>query len=137
VKPDEIIAALGLEKHPEGGWYRETWRDAPADGSRGVGTAIYYFLTRGQRSHWHRIDAVEHWHYHAGDPIELKIHHDGKTETHLLGPDFANGHEPQIMVPPGAWQAAVSTGEWTLVGCTVAPAFSFEKFELAPEGWEP
>jgi predicted cupin superfamily sugar epimerase len=137
VKANQVIDALGLEKHPEGGWFRETWRDAPADGSRGVGTAIYYFLGRGDRSHWHRLDAVEHWHYHAGDPIELRIHQDGVTETIILGPNITAGHHPQVTVPPDAWQTAVSTGEWTLAGCTVAPAFLYEKFEMAPEGWQP
>ena len=130
---DEIVAALDLKPHPEGGWYRETYRgDAPA-GGRAATTAIYYLLRRGERSHWHRVDASEIWHWYAGDPLELRIGRD----TVKLGGDIAAGERPQAVVPPFAWQAARSLGAWTLVGCTVAPAFEFAGFELAPPGWEP
>jgi uncharacterized protein len=130
---DDIIAALELKPHPEGGWYRETYRsDAPAR-TRAATTAIYYLLRAGERSHWHRVDAAEIWHWYGGDPLELRI----GRETVRLGNDLAAGERPQAVVPPFAWQAARSLGVWTLVGCTVSPAFEFAGFELAPEGWEP
>jgi uncharacterized protein len=134
----EIIARLELKPHPEGGHYRETFRDtrAGADG-RAFSTAIYFLLARGERSHWHRIDAIEVWHYYAGDALALHIAEDGHSRTIRLGPDLAAGEVPQIVVPPQAWQAAETTGDWTLVGCTVAPGFDFAKFELAPKGWVP
>lgn len=134
----EIVRALGLAPHPEGGFYRETWRDAPGDGSRGAGTAIYFLLTRERASRWHRVDATEIWHFHAGAPLELRISEGGRTaRTEILGPDLAADARPQRIVPPGAWQAARSLGEWTLAGCTVSPAFEFARFELAPEGFDP
>ncbi|QPF85315.1 cupin domain-containing protein [Bradyrhizobium genosp. L] len=135
----EIIARLALAPHPEGGHYRETFRDQNSDcRGRAASTAIYFLLARGERSHWHRIDAVEVWHHYAGAPLTLRISQDGRMQHRItLGPDVAGGEQPQIIVPPGAWQAAESTGDWTLVGCTVAPGFEFEKFELAPRGWEP
>jgi uncharacterized protein len=135
----EIIARLELKPHPEGGHYRETFRDkrTVANG-RSSATAIYFLLARGERSHWHRIDAVEVWHYYAGAPLILQIAHEGCTRhTVRLGPDVAGGERPQAIVPASAWQAAESTGDWTLVGCTVAPGFEFANFELAPKGWEP
>jgi predicted cupin superfamily sugar epimerase len=133
----EIIRTLGLAPHPEGGHFRETWRDGDG-GARGHGTAIYFLLQEGERSHWHRVDAVEIWHFHAGAPLVLRQSPDGKAQTEaLLGPDLAAGQRPQLIVPPGHWQAAESAGAWTLVGCTVSPAFQFEQFELAPPGWEP
>lgn len=133
------IAALGLQPHPEGGWYAEVWRDAPADGSRGVGTAIYFLLEADQVSHWHRVDAAETWHHYAGAPLALLIAPDdaGPVTTTRLGPDLAAGERPQGTVPAGAWQAARPLGGPVLVGCTVAPAFRFEGFELAPPDWEP
>lgn len=133
----EIIRTLGLQPHPEGGHFRETWREG--DGTRrGSGTAIYFLLQQGERSHWHRVDAAEIWHFHAGAPLILRQSPDGATESAaLLGPDLAAGQRPQLIVPPGHWQAAESTGAWTLVGCTVSPAFQFERFELAPAGWQP
>ena len=135
----EIIARLELRPHPEGGHYRETFRDQTTDANgRSRSTLIYFLLARGERSHWHRIDAVEMWHYYAGAPLTLKIAQDGEPPRSItLGPDVANGEQPQAIVPAGAWQAAESTGDWTLVGCTVAPGFEFAKFELAPKGWEP
>jgi predicted cupin superfamily sugar epimerase len=133
---DEIIDALELRPHPEGGWFAETWRDEGRP--RGAGTAIYFLLRAGERSHWHRVDAAETWHHYAGAPLELAIARDGgPVTTAVLGIDLAAGQRPQATVPAGAWQAAVSTGPFTLVGCTVAPAFEFEGFELAPPGWEP
>ncbi|MEJ2121873.1 MAG: cupin domain-containing protein [Alphaproteobacteria bacterium] len=136
---DAVIAALDLAPHPEGGHFREVYRHAPPDGGRGDCTSIYYLLRAGERSAWHRVtDAVEIWQFHAGDPLALSISADGKSvEAHLLGADLANGAQPQAVVPAGAWQSAESKGEWTLVGCTVAPAFVFDAFEMAPEGWEP
>ena len=135
----DIIAQLELKPHPEGGYYRETFRDVRADAhGRAVSTAIYYLLARGDRSHWHRIDAVEIWHYYSGAPLTLRIANDG-CAPHIitLGPDVAAGHRPQAIVPSGAWQAAESTGDWTLVGCTVAPAFEFARFEMAAKDWQP
>jgi predicted cupin superfamily sugar epimerase len=136
---DEVVAALGLSPHPEGGCFRESFRDRGAGGGRGAFTAIYYLLRRGERSAWHRIrDAAEIWHHYAGAPLDLRISADGRTVSHQrLGPGLGSGERPQALVPSGAWQSAVSCGEWTLVGCTVAPAFEFSAFELAPQGWEP
>ncbi len=135
---DEIIALLGLAPHPEGGYFRETFRDVAPDGGRGASTAIYFLLKAGERSHWHTVDAVEMWHWHAGAPLRLSIATPGETaRTLLLGADLAAGQRPQGVVPAHAWQAAETTGDWTLVGCTVAPAFSFSGFTLAPPGWAP
>lgn len=136
----EIIAQLGLQPHPEGGWYRETWRDRPEAGQRGHGTAIYYLLEAGQRSHWHRVDAAETWHAYAGDGFELQLW-DGQQNPQIihLCNDLQVGH-PQFTVPAGVWQAATprqSGHGWALAGCTVAPAFEFAGFELAAEGWRP
>jgi len=135
-----IIEALGLRPHPEGGHYLETWCADAAAGERPAGTAIYYLLQRGERSHWHRVDAAEIWHHYAGDPLALSIAPSSGAEAatrHVLGPDLENGQRPQLIVPAGAWQAAESLGAWTLVGCTVSPGFSFDGFELAEAGWEP
>ena len=137
---DEIIARLGLQPHPEGGHFCETFRSAGAagPGSRGASTAIFFLLRAGERSHWHRVDADEVWHHYAGAPLKLSMSDDGRTTRHLrLGSDFGLGEMPQIVVPRGVWQAARSLGNWTLVGCTVAPAFDFAGFELAPPGWAP
>jgi predicted cupin superfamily sugar epimerase len=135
----DVIARLELRPHPEGGHYRETFRDSRTDASgRALSTAIYFLLARGERSHWHRIDAVEVWHFYAGDPLTLRIAHDGGVEHAIrLGPDAAADQRPQVIVPAQAWQAAESNGDWTLVGCTVAPGFDFAAFELAPNGWSP
>jgi hypothetical protein len=135
----DVVARLELRPHPEGGYYRETFRDKRVDeNGRAHSTAIYYLLARGDRSHWHRVDAVEVWHYHAGAPLSLQIAHEGCT-PHLvkLGPDLAAGERPQGIVPAGAWQCAESTGDWTLVGCTVAPGFEFAGFEMAPKDFVP
>jgi len=131
-----IIAELRMQPHPEGGYYVETFRDNPA-GGRGASSCIYYLLAAGERSHWHRIDAVEVWHYYAGAPLKLSLHHEGRAWDIVLGPDVLNGQRPQGVVPVGGWQSAQSLGDWTLVGCTVAPGFDFAGFEMAPPGWEP
>jgi predicted cupin superfamily sugar epimerase len=135
----EMIRLLELEPHPEGGHYRQTFRDARMIDGRAASTAIYFLLARGERSHWHRVDAVEVWHYYAGAPIELEIAADAKgpVERLRLGPDIAAGERPQAIVPAHAWQAARSLGDWTLVGCTVTPGFEFKGFELAPKDWSP
>ncbi|MGX9426725.1 MULTISPECIES: cupin domain-containing protein [Bradyrhizobium] len=134
----DIIAQLDLKPHPEGGHYRETFRDSEKDASgRSRSTAIYFLLGRGERSHWHRVDAVEIWHYYAGDALTLRIADASGQREIRLGPDLTAGEVPQAIVPAHAWQAAECTGDWTLVGCTVAPAFEFAKFELAPKGWKP
>ena len=135
-----IIDRLGLLPHPEGGWYRETWRAETADGARASATAIYFLLEAGQRSHWHRVtDAAEVWSFNAGGPLELGIAMTGDAAPvrHVLGPDLAAGERPHVVVPPNAWQAARPLGDWTLVTCTVAPAFIFDRFEMAPPGWTP
>jgi predicted cupin superfamily sugar epimerase len=128
---DTLIARLGLMPHPEGGHFRETFRDA--NPGRAHSTAIYFLLKRGEASRWHRIDAAEVWHFYRGAPLELKI---GKT-IHILGPDVVKGEQPQLVMPAGIWQAARSLGDYTLAGCTVAPGFEFSKFELAPEKFTP
>ncbi len=141
LRAEEVVRLLGLAPHPEGGFYRESFR-APAaggaDGERGASTAIYYLLRQGELSAWHRVDADEVWHHYAGAPLELNLSPDGRQRSVVrLGPDLAAGERPQAVVPAGAWQSARSLGEWTLVGCTVAPAFQFSGFEMAPPGWEP
>jgi predicted cupin superfamily sugar epimerase len=125
-----VIGLLGLAPHPEGGHYRETWADEAS-------TAIYYLLGAGERSAWHRVRGrVELWHFYAGDPLRLDIDLDdepgGATRTTVLGNDLGAGQRPQAVVPPGAWQSAACLGAWTLVGCTVAPPFTFDAFELRP-----
>jgi hypothetical protein len=136
---NEIVRRLDLVPHPEGGFYRETFRDVRCDeNGRAVSSLIYFLLRAGEISAWHRIDAVEIWHYYAGAPLELSICAAGeRCRTFVLGSDLAAGEAPQRVVPAGWWQSAVSRGAWTLVGCTVAPAFDFATFELAPDGWRP
>ena len=133
----EMIAKLGLQPHPEGGHFRETFRDPRTIEDRAASTAILFLLARGERSHWHRIDAVEIWHYYAGAPLRLSIVDGAQEEIIRLGPDVHAGEAPQATVPARAWQAAESLGDWTLVGCTVAPGFDFAGFELAPKDWRP
>ena len=136
----DIISLLQLQPHPEGGYFRETFRDPRVDAAgRAVSTAIYYLLPRGERSRWHRVDATEVWHWHAGAPLKLEVAEGAghPIDTRQLGPDFRSGEEPQVVVPAHAWQAAESLGDWTLVGCTVAPGFVFDGFELAPSEWTP
>jgi uncharacterized protein len=136
---EQIIELLNLQPHPEGGHFIETFRDAAAAGARAASTAIYFLLMRGERSHWHRIHAAEVWHYYAGAPLELEVADtdEGPICRLRLGSDFSAGERPQAVVPRHAWQAARSLGDWTLVGCTVAPGFEFAGFELAPHGWAP
>ena len=133
---DALIERLGLEPHPEGGHFAETWRGS--EQPRAAGTAIYFLLRAGECSHWHRVDATEIWHFYRGAPLALDIAAEGETpRTVTLGPSLETGEVPQAIVPPNAWQAARSLGEYTLVGCTVSPGFDFAGFELAPEGFEP
>jgi len=135
----DIIARLELRPHPEGGHYRETFRDScPDSQGRARSTAIYFLLARGERSHWHRIDAVEVWHYYAGSSLILQIANEGCAGHAVrLGPDLAAGERPQAIVPAQAWQAAETTGDWSLVGCTVSPGFEFASLELAEPYWFP
>ena len=135
---EEIISRLKLEPHPEGGYFRETFRDAREVGGRSVGTAIFFLLKAGEISRWHKVDAAEIWHFYAGAPLELGIAEDGNEANILiLGTDLEAGELPQYVIPAGYWQQARSLGEWTLVGCTVSPGFEFSGFNMAPEGWEP
>ena len=137
---EEVVRLLGLLPHPEGGFYRETFRAPAPDGGRGFSTAIYYLLRSGELSAWHRVDADEVWHYYAGAPLELRLWDGRETSAVRLGTGLAAGERPQAVVPAGVWQSARSLGspgQWTLVGCTVAPAFQFSSFEMAPAGWEP
>lgn len=134
----EIIALLDLAPHPEGGHYRETFRDGDGHAGRAHSTAIYFLLAQGETSHWHRVDAAEQWHWYGGAPLELRIAQDeGEERSHRLGDDLAAGERPQAVVPAGAWQSARSLGAFTLTGCTVAPGFEFAAFELAPKDWQP
>ncbi len=135
----DVVRLLDLKPHPEGGHFRETFRDGrQVEVGRAASTAIYFLLARGERSHWHRIDTPEIWHWYTGAPLELEVvPEDGRRETVRLGSDLSSGERPQAVVPAHAWQAAQSLGDWTLVGCTVAPGFDFAKFELAPKIWEP
>jgi predicted cupin superfamily sugar epimerase len=135
---EDIIAALELVPHPEGGHYVQTFRDLRAEDQRPHSTAIYFLLRAGEQSRWHRVDAAEVWHFYAGAPLVLEIvGDDGSVQRITLGPAILEGQRPQAVVPVGAWQSARTTGEWTLVGCTVAPGFEFSGFEMAPQGWEP
>jgi hypothetical protein len=133
-----LIGMLDLKPHPEGGHFRETFRDPrqTVDG-RAASTTIYFLLARGERAHWHRLDAAEIWHWYAGAPLQLEIAVAGRVERVTLGGDISGGLRPQAVVPAEAWQAAQSLGDWTLIGCTMAPGFEFAKFELAPPGWSP
>jgi uncharacterized protein len=135
--PRTIIDMLDLSPHPEGGWYRETWR-APTAGGRSAGTAIHFLLEEGQRSHWHRVDADELWLWHAGSPLELQVEQDdGAIRTIALGGDVTRGHAPQWRVPADRWQSTEARSGWALVSCVVVPGFDFAGFELAPPGWTP
>ena len=133
-----IIEALDLRPHPEGGWFRQSWVAEAGPGERPAGTCILFLLKAGERSHWHRVDSVEIWHFHAGAPLVLSLagSESGPAEDRVLGPDVLAGQSPQVIVPKDWWQAARSTGDWTLVGCTVSPGFRFEGFTLAPPGFD-
>ena len=134
-----VIAALGMQPHPEGGWFVETWRADEIDGERPSGSAILYLLAAGERSHWHRVDAAEIWQWSGGEALELRIWAEGDTAvtTDRLSGDVVTGDVVQAVVPAGAWQSARPLGAWTLVGCIVTPAFEYDGFELAAAGWEP
>jgi predicted cupin superfamily sugar epimerase len=138
---EEVVRRLGLKPHPEGGWYAETFRDTAGPDGRAASSAIYYLLEAGQVSAWHRVrDAAEVWHHYAGAPLQLSLappEGQAGVQTHVLGADLAAGHRPQAVCPRGWWQSAISLGDWSLVGCTVAPGFEFSAFELAPPGWAP
>ena len=127
---EDIVRLLDLAPHPEGGFYRETFRDPNAPGGRAASTAIYFLLPGGAPSRWHRVDAAEGWHYYAGAPLELMIEQNGRRRSQIIGVDMNSGERPQGIVPAGAWQAARSLGSWSLVGCTVAPGFEFAHFEV-------
>jgi predicted cupin superfamily sugar epimerase len=135
----QLIDRLGLVPHPEGGHYVETWRGPPGTDGRAVATAILFLLRAGERSHWHRVDADELWLHHAGAPLVLSLAagDDATPVDHLLGSELSAGELPQLRVPAHAWQAAATTGDWTLVSCVVAPGFELEGFELAAPGWSP
>ena len=135
---ERLIALLGLQPHPEGGWFRETFRDAEMIDGRARSTAIHFLLAAGQSSWWHRVDAVEIWHWHAGAPLRLCLSHEGKNiDEYILGSALRDAERPQVVVPRHCWQTARSLGAWTLVGCTVAPGFQFSGFELAESDWTP
>jgi predicted cupin superfamily sugar epimerase len=134
----DVVKLLALAPHPEGGHFRETFRDADPSGGRSHSTAILYLLAAGERSHWHRVDAAEMWHHYAGAPLRLSLCPEGGSVTHRkLGSDFRQDEELQIVVPKSWWQSAESLGAWTLVGCTVAPGFEFAGFEMAPPDFSP
>jgi hypothetical protein len=135
----EVVRLLKLAPHPEGGFYRETFRDdRMVEGGRAASTAIYYLLGVGEVSEWHRVDASELWFWHAGAPMVLTLSPNGHdVEAHHLGPSLTTGQRPQLVVPAGWWQTATSLGAWSLVSCTVAPGFEFKGFEMAPPGWRP
>lgn len=139
ISASEIISTLGMQPHPEGGFFVETYRDLGGS-DRGHSTAIYYLLEQGQKSHWHRVrDAAEVWHWYAGSPMLLSLAppEGGNPDVHRLGCALIQGERPQCVVPANWWQAAESAGKWSLVGCTVAPGFEFSSFELAPPDWSP
>ncbi len=134
----DVISLLELERHPEGGWFRQTFAEPHPTDERHVSTAIYYLLEGHDLSAWHRVDAAEVWHWHAGAPQRMRLSHEGRhVHEHALGPNLITGERPQVIVPRQCWQTARSLGAWTLVGCTVAPGFRFSGFELAETGWEP
>ena len=135
----DLIEALGLRPHPEGGWYRETWRADAAPGERASATAILFLLEEGQRSHWHKVDATELWLFHAGSPLRLltAARDAGPVVEARLGGDVQAGEQPQLRIAPGEWQSAEADRGWALVSCIVSPGFEFEGFTLAPPGWSP
>jgi uncharacterized protein len=135
---DDLIRELNLRPHPEGGHFREVFRDVRGADNRARSTAIYFLLRAGETSHWHRIDVCEIWHWYRGAPLALSIAPGrGVPIEHILGNDIAAGQRPQLVVPERAWQSARTLGGYTLAGCTVAPGFDFDRFELAPDGFAP
>lgn len=135
MNPKDIIDTLGLIPHPEGGWYGETWRGQETP--RASGSSIYFLLEAHQHSRWHKVDAVEIWHWYSGSPMELHIHESGTTRIEILGPDITASQRPQLIVPENAWQQSIPLSGWVLVGCTVSPGFEFAGFELADKNWAP
>ncbi|MEM7257905.1 MAG: cupin domain-containing protein [Pseudomonadota bacterium] len=133
--PQDIIKKLDMQPHPEGGWYKETWRNTAQP--RALGTAIYFLLEAHQHSHWHQVDADEMWHWYAGSPMELHQYDGNRQWVELLGPDLINAQRPQLLVTADNWQKSVPVTGWVLVGCTVCPGFEFSGFTLAQPGWEP
>lgn len=133
----DIVGRLGLAPHPEGGWYRETWRAPAAEGVRSAGTSILFLLEAGQRSHWHRVDAAELWIFQAGTALTLRTAEGERIHAVQLGIDLESGQKPQHLVHPRAWQAAEAGEGWCLVACVVVPGFQFDGFELAAPGWSP
>lgn len=135
----DLIEALGLEPHPEGGWYRETWRAQAPPGERAAATAILFLLEEGRRSHWHKVDATELWLFHAGGAlrIETAASESGPVRTARIGSEVLAGEQPQFRIAPGEWQSAQADRGWALVSCIVSPGFEFEGFTLAPPGWSP
>ena len=133
-----LVERLGLAPHPEGGWYRETWRhDAPA-GERPAGTAIHYLLASGQRSHWHRVDATEIWHHYAGDPLRLSVQAgDGAVEESRSGPTSWPASGPRSSCPPAPGRRPSRPGPGRWWAARSSPGFTFEGFEMAPPGWAP
>ena len=134
----QLITFLDLKPHPEGGWYRETYVYEDPAGGRPHATAIYFLLANGETSHWHRVDTHEIWLFHAGTPLVLSVADEegGPATEHLVGPDLAAGHIPQINIPPNRWKTARSLGDWTLCACVCTPGFTFDTFELAPESFD-
>lgn len=134
-----IIERLGLSPHPEGGWYRETWRAEALPGERASATAIYFLLEAGQKSDWHKVDAAEIWLWHAGAPLRLTTApgEAGPVTETRLGGDAVGGEAPQIVIPAHHWQAAEADAGWALVSCVVSPGFEFSGFVLAAAGWQP
>ena len=134
----EIIETLNMEPHPEGGWYTRTWRSTQTSDGRRIGSAIYYLLEEDQTSRWHRIDADEIWHFYTGSAVTLSVSNFGDgVEAQVLGPDVLRGERPQILVPSSSWHTATPINGWSLIGCTVVPAFQFGGMEIASDGWEP
>ena len=134
----QIIKSLKLKPHPEGGWYKQTWKSEDTLSGRASGTSIYFLLKAGEVSHWHKIDSVEIWHYYHGSPLILRTarNETSQVKTQILGPDLIKSHAPQILVNKNLWQSAETTGDYTLVGCTVSPGFEFSKFILAPKNFK-
>ena len=134
-----LIETLGLAPHPEGGWYRETWRAETSPGERASATSILFLLEAGQRSHWHKVDATELWLFHAGSALRLETaaSDTGPIRAARLGPDVLSGEQPQLRVEAGDWQSAEADLGWALVSCVVSPGFEYAGFTLAPPGWAP
>ena len=135
---DDVVAMLGLSPHPEGGYFREIFRDANLlENGRSVSTSIYFLLIEEKPLHWHRVDAPEVWHWYGGAPFLLEIFDEKNIRKMCVSGNLMEGERPQAVVPAKCWQAAHTLGEWTLVGCTMAPGFDPCTFEMAPPDWVP